>query len=73
MLSRMRLPVGIIGGHRHRPLSLINYVAGVQNIANAANIKTYYSLGSEEIGVINRNGTAHLIIDVMGYYHEMPE
>jgi hypothetical protein len=53
--------------------SLINYVAGVQNIANAANIKTYYSIGSEEIGIINRNGTAHLIIDVMGYYHEMPE
>jgi hypothetical protein len=52
--------------------SLINYVAGVQNIANAASVKTYYSIGSDEIGVINRNGTAHLIIDVMGYYYEKP-
>ena len=52
--------------------SLINYKTGVQNIANAATIKTYFSLGAQEIGIHNRVGTPHLVIDVMGYYYELP-
>jgi hypothetical protein len=50
--------------------SLVNYKAGVQNVANAGTIQTYYSLGSTEIAFLNSNGTSHLIVDVLGYYHE---
>jgi hypothetical protein len=49
--------------------SFVNYKAGVQNVANAGTIKTYYSIGQPEIEVRNSFGTAHLVIDVMGYYH----
>ena len=52
--------------------SLLNYKTGVQNIANAATIKTFIQAGAEEIEVINRVGYAHLVIDVMGYYYPMP-
>jgi hypothetical protein len=52
--------------------SLINYKAGVQNIANAASVKTYYQIGTGGLKVINRVGTSHLVIDVMGYYYELP-
>jgi hypothetical protein len=48
--------------------SLINYRAGVQNIANAASVETYEVIGPREIEFINRNGFAHLIVDIMGYY-----
>ena len=49
--------------------SFVNYRAGVQNVANAGTIRTYYALGQPEIEVRNSFGTAHLVIDVMGYYH----
>jgi hypothetical protein len=52
--------------------SLVNYRTGVQNIANAATIKTFVQVGAGEIEVINRFGFAHLVIDVMGYYYPMP-
>jgi hypothetical protein len=52
--------------------SLLNYSAGVQNIANAASIKTYIQAGAEEIEVKNSFGFAHLVIDVLGYYYPMP-
>ena len=52
--------------------SLVNYKAGVQNIANAATIKTFVQVSSEEISVINRFGFGHLVIDVLGYYYPMP-
>ena len=52
--------------------SLVNYKAGVQNIANAATIKAFVQVSSEEISVINRVGFAHLVIDVLGYYYPMP-
>ena len=52
--------------------SLVNYKAGVQNIANAATIKAFVQVSSEEISVINRNGFAHLVIDVLGFYYPMP-
>ena len=52
--------------------SLINYKAGVQNIANAASVKTYYQIGAGDLKIINRGGTSHLVIDVMGYYYELP-
>jgi hypothetical protein len=51
--------------------SIINYRAGVQNIANAATIQTFFSFGPQEIAFQNSGAsTAHLIIDVEGYYHE---
>ena len=49
--------------------SFVNYRAGVQNVANAGTIKTYYAMGQPEIEVRNSFGTAHLVIDVWGYYH----
>ncbi len=52
--------------------SLLNYKAGVQNIANAATIRTFVQVSSEEISVINRNGFSHLVIDILGYYFPMP-
>lgn len=53
--------------------SLINYSPGVPAIANAATIKTYFQVGAEEIEVLNGPcGSAHLVIDVMGYYYPMP-
>ena len=52
--------------------SLVNYKAGVQNIANAATIKTYFQAAAREIEVINRNGFSHLVIDVMGYFYAAP-
>jgi hypothetical protein len=48
--------------------SLVNYRAGVQNIANAASVETYELGGPREIEFLNSNGFAHLIVDVMGYY-----
>ena len=50
--------------------SIINYKAGVQNIANGVTVKTYYQIGPREIEFLNKVGTAHLIVDVMGYYHD---
>ena len=53
--------------------SLLNYKAGVQPVANAATIKTYFQVGAEEIEVRNGPcGSAHLVIDVMGYFYPMP-
>ena len=52
--------------------SVTNYRAGVQNVANAATIKTYNGSSLKEIEVINKYGTAHLVIDVMGYYYPNP-
>ena len=49
--------------------SFVNYRAGVQNVANAGTIKTYYAMGQPEIEVRNSFGTAPLVIDVWGYYH----
>ena len=52
--------------------SLVNYKAGVQNIANAATVKTSGRAGAGDIAVKNRYGYSHLVIDVMGYYYPMP-
>ena len=52
--------------------SQTNYRAGVQNVANAATVKTYSSAGFKQIEVKNSFGYAYLVIDVMGYYYPMP-
>ena len=52
--------------------SLTNYRAGVQNIANAATIRTYNVFGPKELEVMNNYGYAYLVIDVMGYYFPNP-
>lgn len=49
--------------------SLINYKTGVQNIANAATVQNYYYAGQPEIEFQNKFGTADLVVDVLGYYH----
>lgn len=48
--------------------SLVNYRAGVQNIANAASVETYELGGPRELEIQNSFGFSHLVIDVMGYY-----
>ena len=48
--------------------SLVNYRAGVQNIANAASVETYELGGPRELEIQNNFGFSHLVIDVMGYY-----
>jgi hypothetical protein len=52
--------------------SILNYRTGVQNVANAATIKTFIQAGAREIEVLNAGGTAHLIIDVLGYFYPLP-
>jgi hypothetical protein len=44
-------------------------------VANAGSVKTFFNIDSQaqEIAVLNSFGTAHLVIDVLGYYHEMSD
>lgn len=48
--------------------AVINYRAGVQNIANGISVETYELGGPREIEFINRFGIAHLVVDIYGYY-----
>jgi len=50
-------------------VSLLNYQAGI-NIANAGIIQTQYAIGPRELRVY-ANGNTHVIIDVLGYFHEV--
>ena len=50
--------------------SLVNYRHGVQNIANAASVETYWNPGPREIEIKNNFGYSHLVIDIMGYYYK---
>ncbi len=50
--------------------SLVNFRTGDQNIANAGTVKTGFLLGPE-ISVKVNGAAAHVIIDVLGYYHEV--
>lgn len=52
------------------PGSLVNYRYGVQNIANAASIETYFSGGPREIEILNKFGYSHLTIDILGYHYK---
>lgn len=47
---------------------IINYRAGVQNIANGVSVETYEVVGPREIEFVNRFGFAHLVVDIYGYY-----
>ena len=48
--------------------AVINYRAGVQNIANGLSVETYELGGPREIEFINRFGISHLVVDIYGYY-----
>ena len=50
-------------------VSLVNYQAGI-NIANAGIIQTQYAIGPPELRVY-ANGDTHVIVDVLGYFHEV--
>jgi hypothetical protein len=50
-------------------VSLLNYQAGI-NIANAGIIQTHHAIGPPELRVY-ANGDTHVIIDVLGYFHEV--
>jgi len=47
----------------------LNYKYGSQNISNAFSVQTYDSIGDWDMGVINREGYCHIVIDVFGYYY----
>jgi hypothetical protein len=71
------VPVAGTGNFRAYPASggapnasHTNYRAGVQNVANAGTIATFFSFGPRELRVLNSFGTANLVIDVLGYYHQ---
>ncbi len=51
--------------------SLIIYKTGVQNIANGASIQTLNNSGAgvRDIKIKNNSGSAHVVIDVTGYYY----
>jgi len=51
--------------------STVNYKTSVQNIANAITAKNCY-LCMKDINVQSFNGTAHVVIDVGGYYYPAP-
>ena len=79
-INVVAVPVSAQGNFRLYPANigppiagLLNYKAGVQNIANAGTFKTFFSFFSREIEIQNRVGTAHLVIDVMGYYYDVDD
>jgi parallel beta-helix repeat protein len=51
--------------------SLVNYRASAQNVANSATVKTCFGCG-KDINIKSRVGTAHVIIDVLGYDFKKP-
>jgi Regulator of Chromosome Condensation (RCC1) repeat protein len=51
--------------------SLVNYRADAQNIANSGTVKTCFNCG-KDINIKSRVGTAHVIIDVLGYDFAKP-
>jgi hypothetical protein len=51
--------------------SLVNYRAGVQNVANSGTIKTCFNC-TRDINIQSNFGTAHVVIDVLGYYYAKP-
>jgi hypothetical protein len=51
--------------------SLVNYRAGVQNVANAASIRTCFNC-AKDINIKVAYGAAHVVIDVLGYYYPIP-
>jgi hypothetical protein len=51
--------------------SLVNYKAGVQNIANSGTVKTCFCC-AKDISVKSRVGYTHVVIDVLGYYFAKP-
>ena len=52
--------------------SLVNYKTGVQNIANSTAIKTCLNC-DKDISIQSNFGTAHVAIDVLGYYFRATE
>jgi len=51
--------------------SLVNYRAGVQNIANSATVETCFNC-TKDINIKSSFGTVHVVIDVLGYYFSKP-
>ena len=51
--------------------SLVNYKTGVQNIANSTAVKTCFNC-DKDISIQSNFGTAHTVIDVLGYYYQAP-
>ena len=51
--------------------SNLNYSTGAGNIANAQTVETCY-LCTKDVSVQSFVGTTHVVIDVMGYYFEIP-
>jgi hypothetical protein len=50
---------------------LVDYKVGVQNVANSGTVKTCFNC-AKDINIKSNYGTAHVVIDVLGYYYEKP-
>ena len=51
--------------------SMVNYRAGAQNVANSGTVKTCFNC-VKDINIQSNYGTAHVVIDVLGYYFSNP-
>jgi hypothetical protein len=51
--------------------SMVSYKAGAQNVANSGTVKTCFNC-SKDISIKSYYGTAHVVIDVLGYYYAKP-
>lgn len=51
--------------------SFVNYKYGYQHTGNTGTIKTHHGGGAEgkDIKIINKGGSAHMIVDILGYYY----
>jgi ribosomal protein L31 len=48
--------------------SWVNYRSDAQNVANSSTVKTCFNCGND-INIRSNSGTAHVVIDVLGYYY----
>jgi lysophospholipase L1-like esterase len=51
--------------------SLVNYRSDAQNVANSGTVKTCFNC-AKDINIQSNFGTAHVVIDVLGYYYSNP-
>ena len=65
------LPYGIPIQFKAPTASLVNYKAGVQNIANSGTVKTCFNC-TEDISVKLGVGYVNVVIDALGYYYPKP-
>ena len=51
--------------------SLVNYRSDAQKVTNSGTVKTCFNY-FKDINIKSNNGTAHVVLDVLGYYYSIP-